>query len=168
MTLSGIPRERLLAAATLRENAGSASEALQRAAGLRGHPTTSGAPNAAQRGTGRAAKAGKRRGVPNRTEQRFADEVLTALVASGEIDWWEYETLTLRIPGVGAITPDFTGWRNNELRLLFEVKGAVVHEASVLRMKAHAAHRPWWRWQIWKRADNWWALHFDSGVRHGP
>lgn len=118
--------------------------------------------NAAQSATTRAGKAGKRRGVPNATEARFAREVLDPLVVSGYIVRYECEGMTLRIPNVGACTPDFVGWRPDGVPVLFEVKGHTVHEASVLRMKAHAAARPWLRFVVHKRRDGGWVKHFDS------
>lgn len=162
--LRSLPAHLLARAASLPTNA-AASEALRRAAGLRSHPITSEPANVSQRARGAAdgirAKKGKKRGEPNGTEARFAREVLDPMVLRGALDSYECEGMTLRIAGVGAVTPDFVGWRDG-VPVLFEVKAHVVHEASVLRMKVHAAARPWLRWRIYARRNGEWRVHFDS------
>lgn len=167
MSLAGIPRDRILAALALPENA-AASDALRRALSASGHSATSEPVNVQQRASSAAdgvrAKKGKRRGEMNQTESRFAREVLDAWVAAGRIVRYEYEAVTFRVPNVGACTPDFCGWDEAGRPLLFEVKGWKIHEASVLRMKAHAAARPWLRWLIFARRNGSWEVYFDSRV----
>lgn len=168
LRLVGIPPYLLAQAAALPENA-HAREALQRAAGVPPAQGIGKDDNAPQRGTDAAPGArtqGKRRGEPTKLEAKFAREVLDPMVAVGALDRYEYEGMTLRIPNVGAVTPDFVGWRDG-VPSLFEVKGTRVGEATVLRMKLHAAARPWLRWRIYARRDGAWRVWFDS-ASHGP
>lgn len=83
------------------------------------------------------------------------------MVLRGELDSYECEGMTLRIAGVGAVTPDYVGWLHG-VPVLFEVKGWQVHEASVLRMKLQAQARPWLRWRIYTRRSGAWEVYFDS------
>lgn len=164
-TLAGIPAERLLAAAKLPENAGSASDALRGAAGVQGHGTTSTGVREAQ-GHKCGSGTGKKRGEQNALEQRFAKEVLSVMILSGELVRFEYEAITLHVHGIGSkFTADFVGWEPSGRPVFYEVKGARhVHEASVLRVKAHAAARPWLRFVIFKHDAGGWRRHFDSGT----
>lgn len=159
--IPGIPRHLIERAAADPRNA-HAEQALRRMAGASRTSAPREPENAAQSATARTGRAGKRRGVPNATEVRFAREVLDPLVLSGYLVRYECEGMTLRIPNVGACTPDYVGWTPDGVPVLFEVKGCAVHEATVLRMKAHAAARPWLRFLIYKRKDRRWVKHFDS------
>lgn len=158
--LRSIPADRLRAALAHPSNQGAARIALQAALDAKGHRRASKRESEAQRVTGSAGE-GKRRGVPTKLEAKFAREILEPMVASGEIVGYECEGLTLRHGGT-AVTPDFVGWEPSGRPMLFEVKGTRLHEATVLRMKLHAAARPWLRWRIYARRDGAWRLHFDS------
>ena len=164
MSLSDIPPHLLRAAADLPENRASA-EALRRAAGLSETLpillSSQGVEGAQGGRETHSGKRGKRRTEPNKTEAEFAREILDPMVACGELDSYECEGMTLRLPHVGAVTPDYVGWKDG-VPQLFEVKGRVVHEATVLRMKVHAEARPWLRWRIYARVDGAWRLRFDN------
>ena len=165
--LLSLPRDRILAAMALPENRASLpalQEALQRASGLQGHRNTPDAADGVQRASNAARGAGKRRGIPTKLEAKFAKEILDPMVASGEIVGYECEGLTLRHAGT-AVTPDYVGWEPSGRPALFEVKGTRLTEATVLRMKLHAAARPWLRWRIYSRRDGAWRVHYDSSLR---
>ena len=160
--LRSLPRDRILAAMDLPSNASPAAQkALRDALTVQGHKDTSIPANGAQKGSN---TSGKRRGEPTKLEAKFAREILDPLVASGEIVGYECEGLTLRHGGT-LCTPDFVGWEPSGRPMLFEVKGTRLTEATVLRMKLHAAARPWLRWMIYARRDGTWKVHFDSGNR---
>lgn len=161
--LRSIPPHLLAKAAALPSNA-HAQAALRRALEAQGQRDTPRAVEETQGATGGAGGArtqGKRRGEPTKLEAKFAREVLDPMVAVGALDRYECEGMTLRLPNVGAVTPDFVGWLDGKPSL-FEVKGTRLHEATVLRMKLHAAARPWLRWRIYARRDGAWRVHFDS------
>lgn len=164
MTAPGIPKSAWLAAAALPANAAS-RDALLKAAGVAGDEGVRQASSVAQGASESAGKArGKRRQEPTKLEAKFAREVLDPMVAVGALDGYECEGMTLRLPNIGAVTPDYVGWRDG-VPSLFEVKGTRVGEATVLRMKLHAAARPWLRWRIYARRDGAWRVHFDSCER---
>jgi len=164
--LHSIPSALLERAAADPSNASARKTLLKaagRGSGARGHRDTAEAANGAQRASSAARGVRTRRGVPNQTEMRFAREVLDPMVARGELARYDYEGLTFFVYDSGSrCTPDWIGWTPDGTPVPFEVKAWKVHEATVLRMKLHAAARPWLRWRIYSRRDGAWRLHFDS------
>jgi len=177
VTVPGIPAHLYARAAALPENR-HAREALERLAGG-ASPVPSPEPSSApQRGTehvrkpraqvverdGPTAQKRVRRGQPNSLELRFASEVLDPLVYRGELVRYEFEGLSFHVHAAHSrCTPDYIGWDRDGKPYPFEVKGRIVHAASVLRMKLHAAARPWLRWRIYARKDGAWRVTFDNG-----
>jgi len=165
MTLSGIPAHLLAFAAADPRNA-HAREALERLAGVASPAVPPEPASVPQRGAESVRAPGKRRGVPNKTEARFARDILDPMVARGDLVRYEYEGLTFHVHAAHSrCTPDYVGYDANDRPVPFEVKGFKVHEASVLRMKVHAAARPWLRWRIYARRDGAWRVTFDSAGR---
>lgn len=164
MSLSGIPHHLLARAAALPSNAHARSLLLEAAGERKVSPTPALHVEGIQGGKEGSGGAGKRRGVPTKLEAKFAREVLDPMVASGELTRYECEALTLRIPKVGAITPDWCGWTADGVPVLLEVKGTRLHEATMLRTKMHAAARPWLRWLVYARKDGSWVIRFDSAT----
>lgn len=77
----------------------------------------------------RGGRRTHRHGVMNKTEQRYADEVLEPLFRARLIHSYHYEALTIKLANDLRITPDFTviGTMNDEGRseiVLIDVKGA--------------------------------------------
>lgn len=66
----------------------------------------------------------------NKTEARYAVEVLTPAQHDGTIDAWGYEVLTLRLAPRVSYTPDFVVWQAGRVDLV-EVKGAKVTNGRV-------------------------------------
>ena len=162
MSVPGIPRERWLAALALPQNATS-REALERLAGGASPAVPPEPASVPQRVVESTRAQGKRRGVPNKTEARFASEILDPMVARGELVRYEFEGLTFHVHAAHSrCTPDYVGYDVNDRPVPFEVKAYTIHEASVLRMKVHAAARPWLRWRIYARRDGAWKVTFDS------
>ncbi len=82
----------------------------------------------------------KQRGRMNRTEAAYADELELRRYA-GEVLWWSYESLKLRL-GKGAwYTADFAVMLADGLLELVEVKGFQA-EAAAVRLKVAAATYP--------------------------
>ncbi len=82
-----------------------------------------------------------RRGIMNATEKRYASE-LEARKLAGEIRWWKFEGITLRIANGARYTPDFAILTNENALEFHEVKGAFVREAAIVRLKVAASLFP--------------------------
>ncbi len=107
------------------------------------------------------AAGGKRRGIPNRTEQRFAREVLDPMVARGEILSYEFEPVTFHLLDVARYTPDYLGRLPGGGLRAFEVKRQQVWEKDKIRWKAHSKARPWIWWTMVKREGQGWKVIHD-------
>lgn len=79
----------------------------------------------------------------NATEEAFAMR-LSALVKRGEILWWEYEPLKLRLAKKTFYTPDFGVLAKDGGLELIEVKGFWRDDARV-KIKVAAATFPFFR-----------------------
>lgn len=91
--------------------------------GLRWTPQQLAAHRGARRDPQAALHAlGRRRGM-NKTETRYAQH-LAALLVAGEILWWEFEPLKLRLAINTFYTPDFGVHLKNGHLELHEIKGA--------------------------------------------
>jgi len=83
----------------------------------------------------------------NKLEQRFALH-LAGLEKRGEILWWQYEPIRLRI-GKGALfTPDFGALRSDSSFVFFETKGSFTREASRVRLKAARDRYPFFEFRV--------------------
>lgn len=102
----------------------------------------------------------RRRGIPNQTELRYADEILEPMRSSGEILRYEFEGLTLFIPDLGRYTPDYVLWLPSGGIAVDEVKGGHLWPDKVMKFKASAKERPWvpHRMTQWKDG-RWTVLH---------
>ena len=108
-----------------------------------------------QHGDQRVGGAGKPRGQPNKTEQRFAQDVLEPLKHIGEIIHYWYEPITLRWPDKDRYTPDYVAVKNDGTITCFEVKGSYIFSRDS-RVKFKAARRDFaqmglqfeaWQWE---------------------
>jgi hypothetical protein len=102
-----------------------------------------------------------RRGEKNRTESRYERDVLAPMLSAGQCLRYEYEPLTFHVHEVRAsYTPDFVVTLHDGSLWCIEVKRQEIHAASVVRLKAHAAARPWIRWTLVRWKDRRWdTLH---------
>ena len=147
MTLSAIPPHLLARAAEMPENR-HAAEALKRAAGTRANDLK--------------PKRSKRRGEMNALERRSASEVLDQWMLDGQaILNYEFEAVTWRAAGM-SYTPDFLTRDEHGNLTMIEVKGKVVHAASIVRIKIHAEVRPWMRWVVFQLKGGQWRVYWDS------
>lgn len=64
-------------------------------------------------------------GEKNKTEQRYEDEVLKPQLASGEILWYKFEAVTLKLATGLRYTPDFPVIRSDGVLEFREVKGSL-------------------------------------------
>jgi hypothetical protein len=77
----------------------------------------------------------------NRTETAYA-WLLEGYKRVGDILYWEYNVVTLRIGNDCRYTPDFLVLRKDLVIELHEVKGSYTREDALVKIKAAAAHFP--------------------------
>ena len=89
---------------------------------------------------GRKPKAGGARGM-NKTEAEWS-HILQARLLAGELLYWSYEPIKVRMADLTFYTPDFmVVLASGELEL-HEVKGAFVMDDARLKFKLVAEHFP--------------------------
>ena len=76
----------------------------------------------------------------NKTEAAYAQH-LELLLRAGEIVWFEYESIKLRLAGNTFYTPDFLVMRSDGMLECHEVKGHWKDDARV-KIKVAAEHKP--------------------------
>ena len=82
-----------------------------------------------------------RRGVMNKTEARYAAE-LEARALAGELSWWAFERVRLRLANGAWYCPDFVvSTAAGEIEM-HEVKGSHIREAAMVRLKVAASLYP--------------------------
>lgn len=87
----------------------------------------------------------KKPGVMNKTEARFAEEWIGPRFVAGEIVWWAFEAITLKIAPDCRITVDFfLMWADGRLEA-YDVKGklTLVEDDALVKMKVAADKFPW-------------------------
>lgn len=93
----------------------------------------------------------------NQTERRY-EEILKARMYAGEILWYRFEALRLRIGEDNAwYCPDFLVMTKDLTLEIHEIKGAFVREASIVRLKAAATLYPFRVW-LCKYAKSQWSI----------
>ncbi len=80
----------------------------------------------------------------NALEQEFATEYLEPLRLGGELQWWDFEPMRLRIGGSAFYRPDFIVVDGIGQVLAYETKGHW-REAAKVRIRAAADRFPWIR-----------------------
>ncbi len=81
-------------------------------------------------------------GRMNRWERRYADEMLTPRKLAGEVSWWAWESIKVRLANRTWYTPDFAVKLVNGELELHEVKGFWRDDARV-KAKVVAGMYPW-------------------------
>lgn len=81
------------------------------------------------------------KGTLNKTEQAYEDRVLKPALLSGEIAWYRFEGVKLRLANNTFYTPDFAVMRRNGEIEIHEVKGFWTDDARV-KTKVAAAQYP--------------------------
>jgi hypothetical protein len=87
-----------------------------------------------------------------RAECAFEARLLTAKIR-GEIAWYEYECLRLRIGAEGAAcwyTPDYMALNADGFIMCYEVKGGYKWEDSVIKFKAAERLYPMFIFEMWE------------------
>lgn len=93
------------------------------------------------------AKKRTRRGAMNKTEAGYAME-LEARKLAGEIAWFAFEAIKLRLADGAWYTPDFAVLRvvgdlqDHDALEFHEVKGGFIREAALVRLKVAASMYP--------------------------
>lgn len=82
-----------------------------------------------------------RRGVMNKTEMRYSVE-LQARKLAGEIRWFAFEPITLRLASGAKYTPDFAVLTASGALEFHETKGGFIREAAMVRLKVAASLYP--------------------------
>ncbi len=90
-------------------------------------------------------------GTKNKTEERFENEILHTLKATGEVDSWLYDCFKLRV-GTNKCwySPDYMVFRTDGTIELIDVKGGAGFEDDALvKIKAAAAQYSQFYWSSW-------------------
>ena len=92
----------------------------------------------------------KRRGM-NRTETEYAEQI-EARKQTGEVGWYAYEFITLKLADDCRYTPDFCivtvqGWIE-----FVEVKGPFVRDDSLVKLRVAARLVPWAKFRLAQKA----------------
>lgn len=106
------------------------------------------------------AKARPVKGVMNRTEQAYANE-LEARRLSGDVASWMYEPAGLRLAANTTYNPDFLVVLQDGTTEWHEVKGFWRDDARV-KIKVAATRFPFWRFiAVTKKAGAWIVEEFE-------
>ncbi|WP_287002285.1 hypothetical protein [Sphingobium sp.] len=83
-------------------------------------------------------------GEKNQTEQRFEDEYLRPLLLAGEISWYRFEGIKLRLADNTFLTVDYAVLPAGGVLTMIDVKGgaAVVQEDARVKMRVAADQYP--------------------------
>lgn len=90
-------------------------------------------------------------GVMNKTEERFLREVVEPMMRSGQLLWWAFEGIKLRLAPKTFLTPDFAVMREGGLIELHDVKGAehLIEEDALVKLKVAADRFPFEFFLTW-------------------
>lgn len=93
-------------------------------------------------------------GTMNRTEARYEAEVLKPALMAGEILWYSFEGVKLRLAGNTFLTMDFPVLRADGLLAMIDVKGgpAVITDDARVKMKVAAEAFPFAFSMVWPRS----------------
>lgn len=81
------------------------------------------------------------KGQQNKTEAAYEDRVLKPAMLSGDVAWYRFEGVKLRLADSTFYTPDFAVMRRNGEIEIHEVKGFWTDDARV-KIKVAAAQYP--------------------------
>jgi hypothetical protein len=109
-----------------------------------------------------AGRTATRRPRMNKTETEFSF-FLEARRRKGEIDGWRYEPVRLRLADGAWYKPDFMSWTHDIEELpsvavvvFYEVKGAHIREAAMVRFKVAREQFPWASFEMWQKKQGQW------------
>lgn len=95
-------------------------------------------------------------GVMNKTEERYLDQVIKPMMLSGELVWWAFEGIKLRLADHTFLEIDFAQMRSTGVLELVDVKGAehLITDDANVKMKVAAERFPFplfFAWPAGKR-----------------
>lgn len=84
-------------------------------------------------------------GQMNKTEQRFCDEWISPRVLAGEITWWAFEAITLKLAHDCRLTVDFFIMLSTGELQAIDVKGSsvVVMDDALVKLRVASEKFPW-------------------------
>jgi hypothetical protein len=91
---------------------------------------------------------GHRKGVMNKTEEKWSKEVLEPLKASGKVLHSEFEAMTFRLAKLTGWTPDFMLLYADGLIEFVDVKGTQANDEQAQRVKVKLAAEKFWMFQF--------------------
>ena len=102
-----------------------------------------------------------KRGGMNETEREYS-LLLEALKQKGEIAWWGFEAITLRLADGCRYTPDFVTvkpcgtWKEHHDLTFIEIKGGHIWDDSKVKFKV-AREQFWWaEFVCWQKKKGQW------------
>jgi len=96
----------------------------------------------------------KRPGVMNKLEEAYS-WVLEARKRAGEIQWWAYEQITLKLAPDTRYTPDFVLLLADGLLQFHEVKGSLFRDDAKVKIKVAASMFPFKFLLVRKSGQGW-------------
>jgi hypothetical protein len=83
-------------------------------------------------------------GVMNKTEERFLEEWIKPRILTGDVTWWAFEGIKLRLADSTFFTADFAVMNRERAIDIIDVKGAahLVAEDARVKIKVAAEHFP--------------------------
>lgn len=102
-------------------------------------------------------KPAKVKGVENRTESEYASH-LKSLELAGEIRWYRYEAITLRLTTNLTYTPDYIVQFTDGHIEIHEVKGGYMWEDSKVKLKCAAVLFPCFRFVLAQKKNGTWKI----------
>lgn len=102
----------------------------------------------------------------NRTEAAYADQ-LKLLERAGEIAWFEFDAIKLRLAPATFYTPDFFVMRSDGVLEVHEVKGTSrggpwVEDDAAVKIKVASEKYPFLFRMVWKVGSDWRAKVFGG------
>lgn len=109
----------------------------------------------------RFARGVRKPGVMNRTEESYAQH-LELMRRAGEVEWFEFEGMTLKLAKDTRYTPDFIVMAKDGELQMHEVKGFMRDDAAV-KLKVAAAKFPF-RFILARSIKGSWEITDVSGL----
>ena len=98
------------------------------------------------------------KGVMNKLESKFADEVLFPRKFVGEIKEFWFESDVLELAPRTTYSPDFRVQLPDDATEYYEIKGGHTWEDSIVKLKVAAALYPQCRFYLCKRQGKSWTI----------
>ncbi len=96
--------------------------------------------------------------APNKTEQRYIDEILLPALQAGEIADWRFEELSFRLGPKCHYRPDFLVVLPDGRIRLDEIKGGWAEEDALVKFRTAVHQFPWFGWRLCRYADRRWSV----------